>query len=131
MFRKWDGEKPAPANLPFSVLQELAPHPDRFAIVANNPNLTLREARELNRTQKGGEDVAADWNRLLMLHITKTLGLPLDLPADFDPEPSLEPGLRGAGEHLLKMADRTAQRVRERDAAPPAKSTTRRRRAKE
>jgi hypothetical protein len=43
VYRGWQGIQPAPAEFPFSVLQELAAHPDRAQIVADNPKITTRK----------------------------------------------------------------------------------------
>jgi hypothetical protein len=40
VFRAWAG-KEAPAPVSFAVAQELQRHPDRFELVAENPNMTI------------------------------------------------------------------------------------------
>ncbi len=56
-YRAWKKTGAAPPRL-YSVAQDLAAHPDRAKIVAENPNLTAREARELTREAKAHKDSA-------------------------------------------------------------------------
>jgi hypothetical protein len=52
VWRAWKGA-PAPHSISYAVAQELEAHPDRVAIVAENPKLTRAAARRLKQEHKG------------------------------------------------------------------------------
>lgn len=54
VYRAWK-EKPAPGPVSYAVLRALQDHPDRFAIVKENPELTQAEARKLMRPYRTNE----------------------------------------------------------------------------
>jgi hypothetical protein len=51
VYRAWDGKK-APGPVSYAVLRELQNHPDREAILKENPKITKREAQEKMRKWK-------------------------------------------------------------------------------
>jgi hypothetical protein len=127
--RAWAGIQPAPAELPFSVLQELAAHPDRAQIVADNPKITTRKARDLmreyRRNEKAEDVVSSDddpWAQLpsdLLVLANKVLGVP---PPDewptFDASPALVQSFRKALPHLAAMAKEIDKRAPDAPAKP-------------
>jgi hypothetical protein len=54
VYRAWEGKlAPGPISVPYSVLRELATHPDRERIIRDDPQITKREAHDKMRKLKG------------------------------------------------------------------------------
>ena len=106
-YRKWKGIYPAPDK--FSVVQELAAHPDKAEIVKKRPDLTAREAREemrAYRAKQNGDDDAIRFAHDLLLICNKVMlvGLPEQWDLDGDLPPGLERAVEEAALHLAKIA---------------------------
>jgi hypothetical protein len=128
VYRAWYGEDaPKQATPPesYSVAQELQSHPDRFEIIKDKPNLTVREARRRTREYKRAQIVERpnDWWRgeteRWFKNVAKHAGIvirdtQIAATDTIDPEqrqalreiidPELLPTLREAGEALTKLA---------------------------
>jgi hypothetical protein len=135
VFRAYDSNE-APAPPSYAVAQELQAHPDRFALIRNNPNMTKREARRHMRARKRAEQEVNPAGHMLANN-ERWFGLLVKLSGEIQRqcgivdsgiEPELErsirqavdrtllPDLREAGALLIRLADRLEQ-----IAAPPAR----------
>jgi hypothetical protein len=121
VYRAWkDGLKDIPApgpKLGYAVARELAKHPDRLAIIKNNPNITKREATAIMRKHHGTSATsargAAPGEARLLANLTKALGL---CEVEHFAEPfgyAVDPVTLKAAEALEKAAAKVAWSLRE------------------
>jgi hypothetical protein len=129
---------PVPLSQPFSVLQELAVHPQRDKIIVERPQLTKREARDLVRQYHGHSltlrrTETERWLREVVAIAGKAVGATSFVDQPLSPEakrelankiePSILPGLREGGEALLRLADCLEQLWPKANTAPRAEAS--------
>jgi hypothetical protein len=133
-YRAWKAKGAAPPRL-YSVAQELAAHPEGPEIVADNPNITAREARQRMRewkpevkakqtaedqleheVRRGFKQLAAKAEEMLKLvDVDGYIAPKLRELMIKNIEPNLLEALRGAGTLLIQYADRLERLEQEQD----------------
>jgi hypothetical protein len=146
-YRAWAGKlAPGPNLVSYSVLRELAKHPEREQIVRANPNISKREAHKLMRKQEYTAKVKHEqeqeddgvkqdrkWFRDLATIANEAMRA-AGVVHDCTPEqlknllrvidPSLLMHVRAGGNALRKLADRLEQLLEEQDGAEQADCET-------
>jgi len=129
VFRAWGKEAPAPKS--YAVAQELQAHPDRVEIIRRNPDLTKREARQINRRRDRETRLASDhlreenkrWFRNVVRRADEAVRDASVADSEVSPElrqamreaiePKLLPTLREGAEALNRLADFLEQLAQE------------------
>jgi anthranilate/para-aminobenzoate synthase component I len=146
VYRAWAGNE-APAPKSYAVAQELQSHPDRFAIIRENPHLTKRAARKLRHEHRRREEAAArardDWHRehsrrwfkSMIEHAQELIRdgelaqpenkllEPLRSSTRAAIQPELLPTLRAAGKAAIRLADFLERLAAEDPKEGPAQET--------
>lgn len=106
VFRAWkDISAPGP-DLSYSVMRELAAHPDRAQIVKDNPGITKREAREIVEAYRGPAAPMMLWQKRLLKLAREVIEQTEEQEWDASNlQPSLAPMVRRAANSLAEAAN--------------------------